>query len=155
MVHRVSLGPALAQQPESATRTITHITLDAARINTAPLASHTAQRTAQRRTFRVRSGFPVRRAVHWQGATGCARLQLPMHSGSRIVVRQLETPARDRTSPTWQFWRDENRKIELKIEKSNHKQGDPGRPQCRNLSLRMRLSLPAVPLGTQLLGAGG
>ena len=32
MVHRVSLGPALAQQPETATRTITHITLAAARI---------------------------------------------------------------------------------------------------------------------------
>ena len=75
-----------------------HLTLAAARINTALLASHTAQRTAQRRTFRVRSGFPVRRAV--QGATGCARLQLPMRTGSRMV---RQTPARDRTSATWQF----------------------------------------------------
>ena len=75
-----------------------HLTLAAARINTALLASHTAQRTTQRRTFRVRSGFPVRRAA--KGATGCARLQLPMHSGSRMVRQTL---ARDRTSPTWQF----------------------------------------------------
>ena len=75
-----------------------HLTLAAARINTALLASHTAQRTTQRRTFRVRSGFTARGAA--KGATGCARLQLPMRSGSRMV---RQTPARDRTSPTWQF----------------------------------------------------
>jgi len=47
---------------------------------------------------RIRSGFTARRAA--KGATGCARLQLPMRSGSRMV---RQTPARDRTSPTWQF----------------------------------------------------
>ena len=47
---------------------------------------------------RIRSGFTARGAA--KGATGCARLQLPMRSGSRMVRQTL---ARDRTSPTWQF----------------------------------------------------
>ena len=75
-----------------------HRTLGAARLNTAQRRLSTAQRMTRRRISRIRSGFTARRAA--KGATGCARLQLPMRSGSRMV---RQTPARDRTSPTWQF----------------------------------------------------
>ena len=91
-------GATLAQQLETATRTITHITLGAARINTAHRTSHIAQRTARRRISRIRSGFTARRAV--KGATRCGSLQFPMRSGARMV---RQAPARDRMSPLWQL----------------------------------------------------
>jgi hypothetical protein len=75
-----------------------HRTLGAARLNTAQRRLSTAQRMTRRRISRIRSGFTARRAA--KGATGCARLQLPMSSGSRMV---RQTPAWDRTPPTWQF----------------------------------------------------
>ena len=91
-------GATLAQQLETATRTITHITLGAARINTAHRTSHMAQRTARRRISRIRSEFTARRAV--KGATQCGSLQFPMRSGARMV---RQAPARDRMSPLWQL----------------------------------------------------
>ena len=75
-----------------------HRTLGAARLNTAQRRLSTAQRMTRRRVSRIRSGFTARRAA--KGATGCARLQLPMSSGSSRV---RQTPAQDRTSPTWQL----------------------------------------------------
>ena len=75
-----------------------HRTLGAARLNTAQRRLSTAQRMTRRRVSRIRSGFTARRAA--KGVTGCARLQLPMSSGSRRV---RQTPAQDRTSPTWQL----------------------------------------------------
>ena len=91
-------GATLAQQLETATRTITHITLGAARINTAHRTSHMAQRTARRRISRIRSEFTARRAV--KGATQRGSLQFPMRSGARRV---RQAPARDRMSPLWQL----------------------------------------------------
>ena len=95
---RVTGGWQLAQQLDTATRTITHYTLGAARINTAHRTFYTAQRMAQRRISHIRSGITARRTV--KGATGCGSLQFPIRSGARMV---RQTPARDRTSPTWQF----------------------------------------------------
>ena len=75
-----------------------HRTLGAARLNTAQRRLSTAQRMTRRRVSRIRSGFTARRAA--KDATGRSRLQLSMNSGSRKV---RQTPAQDRTSPTWQL----------------------------------------------------
>ena len=92
-------GATLAQQPEKATRTITHnVTLGAARINTAHRISNTAQRTARWRISRIRPGFTARRAV--KDAARRGSLQFPMRSGARMV---RQAPARDRRSPLWQL----------------------------------------------------
>ena len=91
-------GATLAQQPETATRTITHITLGAARINTAHRPTHMSQRMARRRISRIRPGFTARRAV--KDATRCGSIQFPVRSGARMVG---QAPARDRMSPIWQL----------------------------------------------------
>ena len=92
-------GATLAQQPEKATRTITHnVTLGAARINTAHRISNTAQRTARWRISRIRPGFTARRAV--KDATRRGSLHFPMRSGARIV---RQAPARDWRSPLRQL----------------------------------------------------